>query len=851
MLRNNNKRFIRLLSKEYMKANKLRNVIAIAAIILTTAMFASVVTVYQGAAVSIHEQMLYQSGSRFMVSIQNIQKEKSKCIKSNPLFSEVYEKIYLGEVNSGDTILPVLFYYAEQGYLDGSYIDYIAGGYPFGGNEVLVPETYLKQNNISASVGDTILLNYSVNGEMRKKDMQVSGIYKGHPNEAALGIYISKDFYNREMDGIRPAKDNEVKAGSVSLYGDFQDTGDLEGKQEQALSCAGFDAGASYGEAGYINSTINIAYQMDTKPAKQETKMFAVIVILILFAGFLIIFNVFKISVMKDVQIYGQLKTIGACPRQLRKLVEYQALRMAWIGIPTGTFLGWGLGNIFLPFIMSVTTFRDSFLILPDFRIILATAIFSFATVWVSCKIPACIVSRLSPMQSLKYQGRERSCSKTSKRGKESKARILRMAVTNLAENKGRTVLVIISIGLSIVLFNSVLNFTATFNKETYLQGQSSAEFNVFNPTFVAGTRLFFDDTDTLPDGFSKDISCIDGVKNGGFVYFHGRPADVPESKELRKDYCGVVTAKILELNGQPYMNDIVQEAGQALYGFDENVLGRVTVIEGAVDYEKLRTGKFVVEAIISDDNGADFSESMLSAHVGDKISAEIEGKPLDYEVLACVAVNSKLIAPAQPGEASFMVLASEEFLRLFPNKQPVRFICDSQAGMYNQVQSYLDRQILQGLKASYESSRSIGTEFEVFTNVYRMVGNIFAVIFGVLGLLNLLNTIIAGVIARQREFAVMQGIGMTKKQLRKLVVYEGTGFTILSAITGIFVSMVISLTVIKDLTDGFWFCTYRFTVLPAVCISAPYIIFAAMISVFVNRIWNHGTIVEKLRRTR
>ena len=170
---------------------------------------------------------------------------------------------------------------------------------------------------------------------------------------------------------------------------------------------------------------------------------------------------------------------------------------------------------------------------------------------------------------------------------------------------------------------------------------------------------------------------------------------------------------------------------------------------------------------------------------------------------------------------------------------------------MYNQVQSYLDRQILQGLKASYESSRSIGTEFEVFTNVYRMVGNIFAVIFGVLGLLNLLNTIIAGVIARQREFAVMQGIGKTKKQLRKLVVYEGTGFTILSAITGIFVSMVISLTVIKDLTDGFWFCTYRFTVLPAVCISAPYIIFAAMISVFVNRIWNHGTIVEKLRRTR
>ena len=425
------------------------------------------------------------------------------------------------------------------------------------------------------------------------------------------------------------------------------------------------------------------------------------------------------------------------------------------------------------------------------------------------------------------------------------------MAVTNLAENKGRTFLVTISIGLSIVLFNSVLNFTSSFNKETYMQGQSGAEFNVFNPTFAAGARLFFDDTDALPEGFSKDITCIAGVKNGGFVYFHGRPADVLESKELRKDYCGVVTAKILELNGRPYRNDPVQETGQALYGFDENVLGRVTVIEGTMDYEKLRTGKFVIEAIISDDNGADFTKSMLSAHAGDKISAEIEGKPLDYEVLACVAVNSKLIAPAQPGEASFMVLPSEEFLRLFPGRQPVRFICDSQEGKYNQVQSYLDRQILQGIKISYESSRSIGAEFEVFKDVYKMAGNMFAVIFGVLGLLNLLNTIIAGVISRQREFAVMRGIGMTKKQLRKLVVYEGTGFTILSAIAGIFVSMAISFTVIRDLADGFWFCTYRFTVLPAVCISVPYILFAALISVFVNRVWNQGTIVEKLRRAR
>ena len=82
MLRNNNGKFVRLLSKEYMRANKLRNVIAILAIMLTTMMFASVLTVYEGSSMSIHEQMLYQCGNRFMVSIRNVESERGKCIKS-------------------------------------------------------------------------------------------------------------------------------------------------------------------------------------------------------------------------------------------------------------------------------------------------------------------------------------------------------------------------------------------------------------------------------------------------------------------------------------------------------------------------------------------------------------------------------------------------------------------------------------------------------------------------------------------------------------------------------------------------------------------------------------------------
>ena len=849
MLHNNNWKFVRLLSKEYMRANKLRNVIAILAIMLTTMMFASVLTVYEGSSMSIHEQMLYQCGNRFMVSIRNVESERGKCIKRDPLFLDIYEVGYLGEVDGKKASLPVLMKYADEGYVKGAYVNYVAGAHPTGGNEVGVPKAFLAQNGSSASVGDDIFIDYSVNGEARRKKMKISGIYEGHPNEAASDVYVSREFYDEEISRTPPAVDAGLKAGNVSLYGNFQSEENLEENLGRVLSRAGYDVGAFPGGAGEVDAVANMAYQMNVKAGSQEIKVFCILVSLILTAGFLIIFNVFKISVMKDIRTYGQLKTIGASPKQLRKLVEYQAVRMALVGIPTGTVLGWGLGNLALPMIMSVTTYRESLLVMPDMWIVSATVLFSFITVWVSCKIPAFAVSRMSPVQALKYQGRERNGHRKMKRGRESRHRILDMAMTNLAENRGRTILVIFSIALSIILFNGVLNFTLTFSRDTYMTGQTGAEFNVYNPTFTAGARLFFDDTDALSEQFVDGVANIGGIEDGGFVYFHGKPMDIPESG-LRNGYNGIVTAEILELNGRHYANDPVQEVGQALYGFDDNVLKRVDVIEGELDFEKLKSGNYVVEAIISDDNGTDYKESMLAAHAGDKIRARIGEQSFEYEVLACISVNSKLISPTQPGDPTFMVLPSDEFLRLFPGKRPVRFLCDSKQGAYRQVQAYFEGQAGQG-NIAFESSRSIGAEFDIFTNVYRVTGNLFAAIFGILGLLNLLNVIIIGAISRQRESAVMQSVGMTKKQLRKLFMFEGAGFTVLAALLGVAASGLVSILVIKDLADGFWFCTYRFTVLPAVCISVPYILCAVFLSAFVNEVWNGGTIVEKLRTSK
>lgn len=87
LLRNDNKRFIRTLSDNCLKANKIRNVIALLAIILTAVLFTAVATVFQGAQVSISEQRIRQSGTRFMASVKFTTAEETEEIMSIRLMS--------------------------------------------------------------------------------------------------------------------------------------------------------------------------------------------------------------------------------------------------------------------------------------------------------------------------------------------------------------------------------------------------------------------------------------------------------------------------------------------------------------------------------------------------------------------------------------------------------------------------------------------------------------------------------------------------------------------------------------------------------------------------------------------
>lgn len=95
-----------------------------------------------------------------------------------------------------------------------------------------------------------------------------------------------------------------------------------------------------------------------------------------------------------------------------------------------------------------------------------------------------------------------------------------------------------------------------------------------------------------------------------------------------------------------------------------------------------------------------------------------------------------------------------------------------------------------------------------------------------------------------------MRSIGMTKKQLQELMIYEGVIYAALAGGIGLLLGAVLSVTLVKTLSMGTWFLRYHFTVLPAFVVSVICLVLSACISKMTDRVWNKGSIVEQLRES-
>ena len=148
----------------------------------------------------------------------------------------------------------------------------------------------------------------------------------------------------------------------------------------------------------------------------------------------------------------------------------------------------------------------------------------------------------------------------------------------------------------------------------------------------------------------------------------------------------------------------------------------------------------------------------------------------------------------------------------------------------------------------NYLSARAARESSEGTQKMILFVGGFVGLIFGLAGVLNLINTIVTSILTRRHEFATMESVGMTRGQLTKMIVYEGVFYAAGACLLGLILAAVLNLTLVKRMVDSMWQFTFRFTLTPALGACGVLRLVAAVVPAAALGCFHKGSIVEQLR---
>ena len=824
-----NQKVIRNLSDKSFRASRTRNTIAVLAIALTSMLFTTLFTIGLGSVENFQQQTMRQSGGDSHGVIKDITMEEYEALKDHPLIKESAACEVLADNVANPEFLKrhVELWYVPEYHYPHRYLEIEEGRAPEKADEVLVDEVTMELLRLPKETGQEITLSLQVgmaDPAAEDRTFTVTGILKADPAMNTGFVVTSEDYLTKYAEEIKAAEREEyAMTGRIDMDVNFSNSFNIQKKLEQVITESGYSV--TEGDKNYLSSNVNWAYVSDSAQSDPMT-MGAVAggLFIILLTGYLIIYNVFQISVVKDIRYYGLLKTIGTTGRQIRKIVRRQAWKLAVAGIPLGLVTGFFVGKGIVPLVVERSAYQGSDVQVSLNPWIFAGAIlFSLATVWISTRKPARIAGRVSPIEAVRYT-EDQNEKKKEKKGTDG-GKLWRMALSNLARSKGRTVIVILSLSLSVILLNSIFTVTSSFSMDQFLKKFVVSDFLIANAEYFNseyyGVKEGIEEI-SLSESFIRACEEEDGFERGGRLYMSNEVGLEAETYQPTENVMTDENGEFYNMFGSekvPYQRNEDGSYRTTFYGLEDYPLEKAEPFEGETDLsvikEKLATGKYLLGAVATDDNDQ-VIEDEIYYHAGDHVTLVMkDGEKREFEILSLIKENYYGLTNRMGSVFAFYTTA-DVFLSMESPDYLMSYEFDVEDGREAQFEEFLENYTTtQEPLMHYESKQKWLDEFNGLTGLFTLVGGVLTMVVGVIGILNFVNATLTGIVTRKREFAIMEAIGMTKRQLTRMLMLEGlyyAGFTILCSLAG---GCLLSVTLVRILADGMWFMEYQFILWP------------------------------------
>lgn len=893
MIKVNNRKVIANLSRKSFRANKLRNRTAIIAIMLTTILFTSVLTIMGTILKSIEQQAFRMYGGAEHGCFKRLTEEQLQELSGDSLITSYCARYFLG----GPLDAPFHKYSVEMSYMDEKCTDTFfctptVGRLPKEGTkEILCDKNVLDLLGIEAKIGAEVPITYYVGKSYNECNKMTDtftlcGWFEHDPVSPANFVNVPLSYAKEVIEQKKDCIEDET-IGTWDLYVNFKNARGIEDHLMQVLDRHHFQCEDPQKE-NYIDIGVNPAYeylQLNSGGSMGAVLALGVLIALFVLAGYMIIYNIFQISVVRDIQFYGLLKTIGTTRRQIKRILYKQAGYLCVWGIPLGLLIGYVVGVSLGDMAVGLTSCNQA-VASRNPLIFLGAAVFSVITVFLSCRRPARMAGKIAPVEAVKYAEGKQSHKQGKK--KTHKNTISNMAWANLGRNKKKTVLVVLSMTLGIVLFESIYMFVHGFDMNRFVSEFSVCDFHIASANYYEPGRGYRFPEDSLEEDDIKAIESGNQFEKSGRIY--GYLGDVRQ--HAPKDWY----QNFLDSQGwyeESYVEEMINDlekdedgnvlCNTQLYGMEAFPMEKLEVLAGSLEKMQDPNEKAII-AICEDDDYNNVKEESQWAKVGDKVTLSYRGRAIYADKRTGEEINldetvsnetyryveEKVVEPHEetytvvavvtiPYAETFryygcneFILNAERFQKDSNESYIMSYLGDVKDGAKKDTEAYIKNYTEKvNPLLSYESRATKVKEFEKLEQVFLVVGGALCGIMCLIGILNFMNAVITSIMTRRHELAMLKSIGMTVSQLRKMLICEGVWYAVITIMLSLGIS-ILTLPLFQSVLGAtLWFFKMKISFVPYLIVAPVLIILGIAIPYVTYRFTSNKSVVEELRESK
>lgn len=566
------------------------------------------------------------------------------------------------------------------------------------------------------------------------------------------------------------------------------------------------------------------------------------VILFFMLDGFLIIYNINTISVTKDIRFYGLLKTIGAVPAHLKRLLYYRMRRILLTVLPVGLLLGCLITQRIVPRILD--GMLDGFsqarfhLMIP-----VVSALFSGVMIFASFSVTARTVMRISPIEALRYvpgSGTRKARGRGGRSGSHIRnPKLCWMGFRNVFRQPQKACLVIGTFFLSSAAFLLCMTVLNGMSLDEFIEYNTAHDIALYNSM----SRASFSPREE--QSFTPEL--VERLRNiEGAEAFHMTkvvPVYEQYSDEVYGDWL-TIKNEFEEANGmEPADTKLWTENPKAafwslLVGIDSDLIEEYNQsAEKPIDIEGFENGDFLLTTEMNGDG----------LRMGSVITFSVMDTDQQFELpvggqfpLARDGMNS--------GAAPWLVVSNNVIGEYREDAVIYSIQLD---GPSEYEESVLEQviELTDGIPAISRTSKvELARSLEEAKSSLSKLSAFLTVVLFTVGILNFINTMSVSILDRQREFAAMEAVGASGRQVRDLITWEGIWYFVFTLALSVTAGTGADYLIFRVVREHLGFGRFCYPAVPAAVYMLLSFVLCMTIPAVIYQKVGIRSIVERLR---